>query len=105
MQAGPGLVTAQLVRFQIGQVPNPVVGQLGDERVAEGGAFLNVASQLCEKLGGHADDGDVADDDVLQPCPRLFSTHGKNSYALECLKIDAKKGIISYIFSAIRNYP
>ena len=61
VQTGPNLVAAQVVSFVVRDIANPVVGQLGDNRVGEWALPFDVHAQCGEVLARHSDDGDVAD--------------------------------------------
>src|SRR6185503_18594115 len=51
----------------IGQVADPVVGELRDVRVAERRAALDVEAEPGEVLRRNPDEGDIADPDRLEP--------------------------------------
>ena len=69
---GPGLVTTELVPSRIGDVADPVVGELRDEGVAEGTLSLDLLPKHGEQLRRHPHDRHVADDDRLdRRRPRL----------------------------------
>ena len=70
--AGPCLVTTEFVPSRIGNVADPVVGELRDDGVAEGALSLDLHAEHGEQLRRHPHDGHIADGERLDRCrPRL----------------------------------
>ena len=62
--------------FAVGQIADPIVGQLRDVGFFERRALFDLHAQAGEEFGRHADQGHVADQDHLQNGFALFALLG-----------------------------
>ena len=70
--AGPRLMAAEGVPSSIGDVADPVVGELRDDGVPEGATAFDLLAEDGEAFRGHPDDRHVADRERLdRRLPRL----------------------------------
>ena len=72
VRTDPGLIAPQLERFAVGQIADPIVGQLDDNGLFERRLFFDLEPQAGEKLARHADNRHVADQNHLHGRLPLF---------------------------------